>query len=518
MELVNMRKEVGTYIAARYPIIAVRTIEERRAEVEIAAEAESRGMAVRLWSAAIGFCDLDDSKQEPVQDPLAALTSIVQSKTRTLFILRDFHPFIDPSNPSNVINIRMMRELGRVLKNAKREQARTVVLLGPKLELPDELRSEVVLVDWPLPTLEEISATLEEIVERLPAGSEMAKNIPADRTAIAASAQGLTLDEAANCFARSLVMTKTLDPRVINAEKKQVVARSGAVEWLDPLPGGLDNIGGLDDLKEWAIEFQLCFGQKALDYGLSAPKGVLIIGVPGTGKSYAVGCLAETWGMPLLATSADRMSGGLVGESEGKTRQVFQTSEAVSPCILRFDELEKLFAGSTGSGEADGGTKKAVLGMTLSWMQEKKKPVFVAATANEIDSLPPELIRKGRFDEVFFVDLPNVLERAAIWRVHFIKRKRDPSKFDLVELATKSDLFTGAEIEAALEAGMRRAFSRGKEVEMSHIVAAIGQTVPLAKTAAEKIEKLRAWAKGKARMASKPMNSSSSSDRFAELG
>jgi len=394
MDPISMRAETGTYIAAKYPIIGARTIEERRAETEIAAEAQARKMDVKLWSCALGFSKLDGSQPDGTQDPLAALTQIMGAQSRTLYILKDFHPFIDGSNPSNVVNIRMMRELGRVLKNAKKEQARTVVLLGPKLDLPDELRSEVVLLDWPLPTMEEIAATLEEIISRLP--TEMRKNIPEDRTLIVNAAQGLTLDEAANCFARSLVLTKTLDPKIINAEKKQIVARSGAAEWLDPVQGGLNAIGGLDALKEWALEFKLCFSKKAMDYGLSMPKGVLIVGVPGTGKSFAVGCLAEAWGQPAIGTSADRMSGGLVGESENKTRQVFLTAEAVSPCILRFDELEKLFAGASGSGEADGGTKKAVLGMTLSWMQEKRKPVFVAATANEIESLPPELLRKGR--------------------------------------------------------------------------------------------------------------------------
>lgn len=306
-------------------------------------------------------------------------------------------------------------------------------------------------------------------------------------------------------MALSLVETKSLDPARIAREKAQAVKKSGLLELVEDMPS-MSAIGGLDLLKNWLTLRKDAFGRKAQEYGLPTPKGLLIVGVPGTGKSLAAKATASLLGRPLLKLDAGRLYGGLVGQSEGNLRSVIHTCEAIAPCVLWIDEIEKAFAGSKSSGMTDGGTSSRVFGSFLSWMQEKKSPVFVVATANDVAQLPPEFLRKGRFDELFFVDLPNQEEREAIWGIQIAKYGRKAKGYNLRALAIGADGFTGAEIEQAFIEGLYEAFSRGKEPDTVGLGALLARQIPLSRLMGEQISALRQWAQGRARPATSPQS------------
>jgi len=262
------------------------------------------------------------------------------------------------------------------------------------------------------------------------------------------------------------------------------------------------NVGGLAVLKEWINKRAVAFTREARAFGLPAPKGILMLGVQGCGKSLCAKAVANQWHLPLLRFDMGRMFGSLVGSSEENVRRAIAVAESVAPAILWVDEIDKAFAGSQGSGMSDGGTTARVFGTFLTWLSEKQAPVFVVATANDISQLPPELLRKGRLDEIFFVDLPSNEERAEVFRIHLAKRDRVPEQFDLASLADSSKDFSGAEIEEAINSALYDAFDARQELAASHILIALGQTVPLAKTMDEHISRLRTWAEGRARNAS----------------
>jgi SpoVK/Ycf46/Vps4 family AAA+-type ATPase len=298
----------------------------------------------------------------------------------------------------------------------------------------------------------------------------------------------------------SFVQTRTIEPSVVACEKAQAVKKSGLLEIIETRES-LESIGGLDVMKDWLLKRRNAFTQRAVEYGLPPAKGLLIIGIAGTGKSLSAKVTAKVFGVPLLKLDAGRLYGGLVGQSEANLRSVIQTAEAIAPCCLWLDELEKGLAGSKSSGSTDGGTSARVLGSLLSWMQEKTAPVFVVATANDVTQLPPELLRAGRWDQMFFVDLPNVTEREAIWNIQVRKHGRNPADFDAVQLARASEGLTGSEIEAVFVESLYDAFDRDTEPTDLDIARALTDFVPLSKTMAEQINALRTWANGRARCA-----------------
>ena len=319
------------------------------------------------------------------------------------------------------------------------------------------------------------------------------------------AASGLTTIKAENAFALSVVQSKTIDPVIVAKEKAQAVKKNGLLELIETKET-LNSIGGLDVLKEWLIKRKHAFSQRAIEYGLPTPKGLLILGIAGTGKSLAAKATAQVFGVPLLKLDAGRIFAGLVGQSESNLRSVIQTAEAIAPCCLWIDEVEKGFAGSKSSGQTDGGTSSRVFGSFI-WMQEKSSPVFVVATANDVSQLPPEMLRKGRFDELFFVDLPNQQEREAIWEIQIGKHGRDPKDFDVVQLGRVTDGLTGSEIESVFIEALYLAFDSGseageeKEPTDLDIARVLTEFVPLSKLMAEQIGGLRNWAKGRARLA-----------------
>jgi SpoVK/Ycf46/Vps4 family AAA+-type ATPase len=306
--------------------------------------------------------------------------------------------------------------------------------------------------------------------------------------------------EAENAFALSVVETGGIDHKVIAREKARTLKKNGLVEVVEATTC-LDDIGGLDLLKEWLVRRSGAFSASAKAYGLPAPKGLLIVGIPGTGKSLTAKATAGAFGLPLLRLDMGRVFGGIVGQSEANLRAVIQTAEAISPCVLWIDEIEKGFSGSSSSGSTDGGTSSRVFGSFLSWMQEKTKAVFVVATANDVSKLPPEFLRKGRFDEMFFVDLPDVQERTQIWEIVIARHGRKPTDFDSVALSGMCELYTGAEIEAVFVDALHEAYAEGREPKPNDILEATQHMIPLAQLMDGQITTLRQWAKGRARLA-----------------
>jgi hypothetical protein len=478
------------YARAGYAGLFLCTPEEARAEALLRETAAALGRPLHAWSATGGFVDTSTGSVRDCPDPLAALDLIETLGEEGLVVLRDFGPFLEDRDPV------LVRKLRDALASAK-TAGRLLVLLGHWRPLPPELEREITRLDLPLPGPE----SLGEVLDGILASSGIPAPDPAGREAALAAASGLTTMEAENAFALSLVETGVISPPVIAREKAGAFKRGGILEVVVPTET-LASVGGLDALKDWLLQRGAAFTRRARDYGLPVPKGMLVLGVPGTGKSLTAKATAAAFGLPLLKLDAGRIFGSLVGQSEANLRTAIQTAEAVAPCVLWIDELEKAFGGAGSSGgSTDGGTSSRVFGTMLNWLQDKTAPVFVVATANDASRLPPELLRKGRWDECWFVDLPDTRERAAIWEIVVAKYGRDPSVIEIGALARASDRHTGAEIEAAYVEAMHRAFTEDREPTELDLGEVLATSVPLATTMAEPIERLRQWASGRARSA-----------------
>lgn len=494
----KMNADLTALIRARNTLLWVVTREETRVERAIIEAAGAATFQTRFWDCATGLSDAAGKKIADVQDPTAMLNRIRDDETRALYVLRDLHKWFDP------IVLRSLRSLARKLQGEARGKARTIVILTPSGEVPPELAGHATVLDYPLPARQEIGEILDSVIEALPEEiRETARPTNGNRDAAIDAAVGLTAEEAANCYAKSLVTLKKIDPAQISSEKRRVIAREKVLTWYDPDPRGLDAVGGLELLKGWLKARKSAFGQRARDYGLPAPKGCLLTGIPGTGKSLTAKAIAAAWGMPLLRLDLGALRSKFVGESEGNIRKALAVAETVSPCILWVDEIEKALAGSTGP-QGDGGVSADALGAVLSWMQERQGSVFVIATANDVRGLPPELLRKGRFDEVFFVDLPTAKERKEVLLATLGQLCKVSSEVDLETVAEVTKGYTGAEIAGLVPDAMFAAFADGERpVTTEDLVTAASTTVPLSVTAKEKIAALRDWAKGRARPASR---------------
>jgi len=500
-----MQNQLITYLRAGYPGLAITTPEEARAEAEIVSACASTARYLHAWSASEGLVDTRESRIRPCADPLEALQMVASlfasEEVRHVVVMRDLQLHLDQTDP---LLIRHMRDLLRIAK----AKGHALLLLGCRLKLPPELDHEITRVELALPDPAQLGVVLDGILE----SAKMGPLDGAIRESAIQGALGLTTMEAENAFALSVVETGGVEAGIIAREKARALKRNGLLEIVEARTR-LADIGGLECLKDWLARRAGTFSAAAKAYGLPAPKGLLIVGIPGTGKSLTAKATASAFQLPLLRLDMGRVFGGIVGQSEGNLRSVIQTAEAIAPCVLWIDEIEKGFSGSQSSGSTDGGTSSRVFGSFLSWMQEKEKPVFVVATANDVSKLPPEFLRKGRFDELFFVDLPDSVERARIWEIVIAKYGRESSSFDLIPLAVSSERFTGAEIEAAFVDALHKAFAEEREPTAGHLTAAIGATVPLSKLMEDSITELRDWAKGRARTAAHAGTSTSQRPR-----
>ena len=499
-------QEIEVLIRARYPVIYIVSWEETRVEDILAQIARRREKKLYLWSVSRGIqqygTPLDSGKRtdNSTTDPASALDYVLQSVESAINVFRDLHPYLS-NQSSHAPIVRRVRELASYLKNSYK----TLIIVGPTLQLPLELQKEVSVVEFELPDSDELGGLLDRTLSEVNEATGRNLNVtPSARDKILSAASGLTLAEAENVFAKTLVMSGKLgeeDLPIILSEKEQAIRKSGLLEYYHA-DANLQQIGGMDLLKEWLQKRSIAFDADASEYGLPAPKGVLLIGVQGCGKSLAAKAIAGVWGLPLLRLDVGRLFGSLVGSSEENVRAAIRVAESVSPAVLWVDEIEKSMAGSTSSGSSDGGTTARVLSTFLTWLQEKTKPVFVVATANSIDQLPPELLRRGRLDETFFVDLPNVDERSEILRIHLMRRKQSSDKFDIPKLAEASAGFSGAEIEQSVIASLFDAYAAKVPLTTAILEHSIRTSVPLSKTMKEPIDRLRAWADGRARRAS----------------
>lgn len=507
----RVNSDITALLRARHTLLWITSREEMRVERALIAAAGDAKYQVRFWDCATGITDSEGKPVENAQDPTAALAYIRERAERCVYVMRDLHKWFDP------IVLRNLRSLARAFQVVPPTQARAIVLLTPSSDVPPELAGHSTVIDYPLPDRAEIAAILDDVISALP--EDLRANAASNgvRDAAIDAAVGLSAEEAANCYARSLVTSRRVDPALVSSEKRRVIAREKVLTWHDPDPRGLDAIGGLDLLKDWLRARRAAFGAKARAFGLPAPKGAMLIGISGCGKSLTAKAVAAAWQMPLLRLDMGALRSKYVGDSEANIRKALQVAEAVSPCILWLDEIEKALAGSTGQ-QGDGGVAADALGAVLSWMQERQGSVFVIATANDVRALPPELLRKGRFDELFWIDLPTSQERIAIVKATLSQYSRADAEINTAEIARVTQGFTGAELAALVPDALFAAFADGeRQITTADLVAAAATVAPLSKTAAEKIEGLRTWAKGRARPASAAETTTTQGARALDL-
>ena len=504
----NFKTEIETLIRARYPIVYVISSEEIRAQQVVADIAKKRQKKVLESSYSTGIepagttIQSQKNRNSATKEPLAALDHVIEQVEPAIFVFKDFHPFLTKSNYAVT---RKLKEIALHLKNS----FKTIILISPVLEIPTELEKEITVLNHPLPVRDDLSELLDRIIADVKQFKQVKVELDeAGRERLLQAALGLTLGEAENVFAKIIVKEERLSGDGVSevfAEKQQIIRKSGLLEYYATTEN-FSHVGGMGVLKEWLTKRAVAFTHEAREFGLAAPKGILLLGVQGCGKSLCAKAVSNLWQIPLLRFDMGRMFGSYVGSSEENVRRAIAVAESIAPAILWVDEIDKAFSGSQGSGSSDGGTAARVFGTFLTWLSEKNAPVFVVATANDISHLPPELLRKGRLDEIFFVDLPSAAERAEVFQIHLSKRGRDVARFDVESLANASVNFSGAEIEEAINSALYDAFYARTELTTAQVLNALTQTVPLAKTMAEQISGLREWAEGRARNASAPRN------------
>lgn len=499
-----------TYLRSGFAGLYAVTFEEDRAMREITQIAETIKFQVWQWSATQGVINPQGAviemlqmgeQKRPTTDPMVALQLFMAVSSsgkklegqhipnKSVFVLKDFHLILGRKELPMIRRIKDAISIGR-------RTARSIMVMGCKLELPAELEKEFTTVEFPLPGRD----MLREIAEKLAQSKGIELNGKTE--AILDAASGLTSIEFADAAAASLTEHNDIVPEVI-AEIKEKTLKSAGLLAVIPPGVSFENLGGMAAVKQWITKRKGAFSQAARDYGLPMPKGILLLGVPGSGKSFLTRAIAHELEAPNLSLDVGRLFSGTVGSSEQNVRNCIQQVEAFGRCVLRIDEIEKAFAGASGYS-GDSGVTKRMFGSFLTWMAEKTSPVFIVATANDVSSLPPELLRKGRWDEMFFVDLPTTSERVEIWRAQFKMKKRDPKAFDLQKLAEATKDWTGAEIEALVNDGLFAEFAKtaGKTEPTTELLIELSTlTAPLSRTMAENISSIRAWSKGRCRMA-----------------
>ena len=454
-----------------------------------------RQRQIYYWSISRGLTDPEGKPvtKENTRQPEEALAAVAWVNEPAMFVFKDLHPFLKDGFPSAPVVVRRLRDLVAGLKQG----GKTLLWVSPVLFIPPELEKDVTVLDMPLPAEEEHRAVLDELLASVKDNPRVVVDLDdKGRDELVKACQGLTKAEAENALARTIVSRGRIDGedvRAILSEKEQIIRKSGILEYTATVET-FDQVGGLANLKRWLKRRNEAFSGKARAFGLPNPRGALLVGVPGCGKSLCAKAVAAAWRKPLLKFDVGGVFAGLVGESEANMRKALTTAEGVAPAVLWIDELEKGLSGAGGGG-GDSGVSFRVFGNLLTWMEEKEKPVFVVATANDINRLPPELLRKGRFDQIFFVDLPGPRERAEIVAIHLARRQRDPAEYDLAAIARATDEFSGAELEQIIEEALFEAFDgEDKRLTTDHILRAAAQTVPLARARKGEIEALRRWA------------------------
>jgi hypothetical protein len=476
------REELALLIRGGWRLIVMETFEEERALGLIERVAESLERKFEPWTLARGF--EGDGQSSGSLD--AALRAVAVREAPSIFVILDAHRLLD-----DALAIRRLRDLLPLL--ASRRQV--MVFLGPAIDLPSELVREAGQVDLPLPAEPELRVLFQRILDK----STGIDSTPERLGEAVRGSLGLTSSEAMRVLRKACRMAGGLNEEavgIIVREKRRALRRTPSLTFHDE-QGGLAEVGGLGELKQWLGERRAAFGAEARQFGLPTPRGLLLLGVQGCGKSIAAKAVAKEWRFPLLRLDVAAAFGGEMASPEASIRETIAVAESLAPAVLWIDEIEKGFSDAS----ADPSSSR-VFGAFLTWLSEKQSPVFVVATANDVTGLPPELLRRGRFDELFFVDLPTLDERTEILAIHLHKRGRDPMQFPLDDLAEQAGRLTGAELEQAVTAALYTAFAARREITPSDVVNAINETVPLYDTYEERIKELRDWGRGRTRPAS----------------
>ena len=502
------------------PIVVMETVEEMRAVRLVRVACSSLNLATFEWSIASGLVrcgsDVGELVPEPnhlpanayglggtghdpndagaqalynSKEPVQALSNLEAMSLEAAFVLKDFHRHMD-----DPVVIRRLRDVGQKFSANRR----TVIITAPSIAIPPELGSLVEFLELPLPDKQRLRQIIDEMSVRVGKTRTLKRTLdPAGLDAMANNLRGLTEEEAERATSQAIVTRYGVTPETVTDvldAKKELLRRSGMLEFIDASEN-LTSVGGLDNLKRWLAQRRGTWEDAARDFGLEPPRGVIILGVQGCGKSMCARAIAGEWKLPLVKFDTAAIFDKFIGETEKRIQKVFRVAEGLAPCVFWIDELEKIFAGSgADSASVDAGVSSRILAAFLSWMQDRKAPVFVAATCNNVTVLPPELIRKGRFDELFFVDLPNQSERKQIFAIHLARRKRNPAEFDLDRVAAAARGYSGAEIDAAVQTALYAAFSSKQTVSTQGLLDALKATVPLSTTRAEEIQALRGWA------------------------
>lgn len=520
----TFNKSLIDYIKARYAVLVIESFEEERVLGELQAIAQSINHELFIWNSTDGvtYANGSSASQEKTLDFTAALkfceNRAKEQGSRNIFVFCDADGYLNSKAPA--VNRRRLRDFAINIR--KKGYVSNCIIIAPTFEITTDLQKEVTLIDFPLPSREEVKTIISAFLDQYRGVQGVTIDVNNELLDKFVDASiGLTKLEIDNCLARALVSNRRIDAsdlKGILAEKKQIIRKTGILEYIDSQLN-LNDVGGLQTLKKWLELRSHCFGDEAMKFGVKPPKGVLLTGIPGCGKSLTAKCVATAWNMPLLRLDMGKIFQGVVGSSESNIRLALKTAEAISPSILWIDEIEKGLSGASGGG-GDGGTSVRVFGTLLTWMQEKTSPVFVFATANNINGLPPELLRKGRFDEIFFVDFPSSEERKKILEIHISKLGRNKADFDLNRLAElsgesqfgKDVVLAGAELEAWVSDALIQAFSRridgeqNADLSMKDFETTIKRVVPMGQMRKDEFLKIREWANENAVSASLSQN------------
>jgi hypothetical protein len=484
-------EDLALLFRSRHPLVVCETVEETRFESLVRAVAGKLGLPVSTWSAASGLSPSHPADAPKTTDLSFALRVIRGCKSDGVWLLKDPQPHLE-----NAAALRALRETAQEFAGS----ARTLVLVGPLVPRKPELEDLEVRFDFALPGQDDLKRLVGEVVRRTTRESRAARVTlsPAEIDELASGLEGLTMFEAERSLARALVDDALLDGSdlVRIRETKQTLVGGGGVLELIAAPEGFDRVGGLSRLKKWVETRKAGFLSSEGERALDPPRGLLLLGVQGCGKSLASKAVAACWGVPLFSLEAGRLLAPFIGESERNLREALKRVERMAPCVLWIDEIEKAFV-SARSAESDGGVSQRLLGALLTWMQEHRRRVFLVATCNSVEQLPPEFMRKGRVDEVFFVDLPEAEARAEIFRLHLARRGEDPRRFDLAKIAGAADGFSGAEIEQAVVSALYEARAAALVLDESGLLVALRSTRPLSVIRAEEVSALREWAIGR---------------------
>lgn len=492
MSVQDARKELALLVNSQYPIIYLETWEETRATEILGLVAQDLAVPLYIWTITGGLFRASGSPIYNTQEPIQVLAEISGMEGDALFLLKDFHKHLDDG-----VIVRKLRDLTQLFRRARR----SILISSPVVNLPIELEKDTARFSLGLPEEPELNqlvvATVRDLLEKYRIQNQLAQD---QLPEVVRGLRGLTRDEARRILTQAVLENSRFDLGTldrIREAKSNLIKDQGVLEFLES-PAGLDAVGGLARLKAWLGKRRGALTPEAARFGLEPPKGVLVTGVQGCGKSLCAKAVAREWNMQLLKFDCSTLFEKYIGESEKNLRRSLQVAAAVAPAVLWIDEIEKMFPRSGFSAEADGGLSVRIFGSFLTWMQEKKAPVFVVATSNDISALPPELLRKGRFDEIFFVDLPGPEERKTIFTIHLARRKQDPAKFDLARLAAAAEGFSGAEIEQAVTSALYAAFSQQAPLSTELVLKEIQSTYPLSVTMKERVAGLREWASQRA--------------------